>query len=299
MDISLRQMQYFQALAAERHFGRAAKRCHVSQPALSMQVRRMEEMLQVKLFERTANGIALTMPGEEILRRCNEILKAARDLGDYARHAHGTLIGGLRLGVIPTIAPYLLPRALPEIAERFPRLELRLRETQTESLLRELAEGRLDIVLAALPLNAADLEEMPLGEDRFMLAVPAGHRLAGAAQADIGAIDRSRLLLLEEGHCFRDQALSYCAQADPAVIEEFGAASFATILQMVASSYGITLLPEMAVASEAAARAEIAVLPFAAPAPSRTIGLAWRRSSPRKGDFAALGSLLGEVLARP
>lgn len=291
---SLRQLRYFTALAETGHFGQAARACNVSQPALSMQIRQFEELLGVQLVERLPGRVALTQAGIGVLRRAEAILEGTRELLDAAHSARGTLVGELRVGVIPTVGPYLLPRALPALAAHFPRLRLRLRESQTAVLTAELAQGKLDICLVALPIGGAEFEERPLFEDRFVLAVPAGtHEHRNIATLDL--IRDRQLLLLEEGHCFRDQALSFCGQASPHMIEGFGATSFATILQMVANGYGVTLLPEMAMASEASGRAGIDVMPFAAPQPSRTIGLLWRRSSPRRADHLALGELLTRV----
>ena len=294
-QFSLRQLRYLQALAHTGHFGRAAQACHVTQPALSMQVRQLEDMLGVELFERLPGRVTLTHTGREVLRRAEEILTRSQDLMDFARHARGILVGELKLGIIPTIGPYLLPHILDRTARHYPELTLRLRETQTATLTAELSDGRLDAVLAALPVAAGEFEEMALFEDRFLLAVPTCHRLAGPGVAELAAVEGERLLLLEEGHCFRDQALSYCAQVDPSMIAGFGATSFATILQMVASDYGVTLIPEMAVKSEAHGRKEIAVLRFAEPEPRRTIGLVWRKSSPRRTDYSALGGLITDI----
>ncbi|MDP2620729.1 MAG: LysR substrate-binding domain-containing protein [Hyphomicrobiales bacterium] len=294
-QFSLRQLRYLQALAHAGHFGRAAQACHVTQPALSMQVRQLEDMLGVELFERAPVRVTLTHAGKEVLRRADEILTKSQDLMDFARHAQGVLVGELKLGIIPTIGPYLLPDALEKIGQLYPELSLRLRETQTSVLIEELVQGQLDVVLAALPVTGGELAEAALFEDRFLLAVPAGHPLAGRAATDLKCVEGERLLLLEEGHCFRDQALSYCAQADPATTAGFGAASFATILQMVASGYGVTLLPEMAAASEVGGRQGISVLRFAAPQPRRVIGLVWRKSSPRRADFSALGALVVDI----
>lgn len=294
-QFSLRQLRYLQALAHARHFGRAAEACHVTQPALSMQVRQLEDMLGVALFERVPGRVTLTHAGREVLRRADEILTKSQDLMDFARHARGVLVGELKLGIIPTIGPYLLPHVLERIDKLYPELSLRLRETQTSVLIEELVRGDLDVVLAALPVTGGEIEELALFEDRFLLAVAAGHRLAGRAVADLKCVEGERLLLLEEGHCFRDQALAYCGQADPATTAGFGATSFATVLQMVASGYGVTLLPEMAAASEAGGRKGISVLRFAAPEPRRVVGLIWRRSSPRRADFVALGALLVEI----
>lgn len=295
IKISLRQLRYLQAVVHCGHFGRAAEACHITQPALSMQIRQLEQTLGVTLLERTAGGSVPTPAGREVLRRATEILSRTQDLVDFARHAGRTLVGELRLGVIPTISPYLLPRALPQLARQYPELDLKLRETQTANLITELGEGRLDVILAALPIEAPETEAIALFDDRFLLAVPSNHRLAGTAEASLSSVERERLLLLEEGHCFRDQALSFCAAANPELIEGFGATSFATLLQMVANGYGLTLLPEMAVESEASRRKGLSVLPLVMPEPRRTVGLVWRRSSPRKVDFIALGKLLTDI----
>lgn len=297
-DISLRQLRYFQALARNGNFGRAARTCNVTQPALSMQIRQLEESLGVSLVERLPRRIALTLAGEEVLRRADDILARTRELIEFTQQSRGTLVGELNIGIIPTIGPYLLPLALPELARRFPRLKLRLHETRTASLISELIDGRLDLCIVALPIAGRELEEQALFEDRFLLAVPDDDPRARSPQADLGMIEEDRLLLLEEGHCFRDQALSYCAQVNPTLIEGFGATSFATILQMVANGYGITLVPEMAVDSEVLARTGIAVLRFAPPQPYRTIGLLWRRTTARRDDFGAIGEVLQQVAAR-
>ena len=206
--VSLRQLRYLESLANTHHFGHAAEACAVSQPALSMQVRQLENMLGVALFERLPGRVNLTQAGQEVLRRAEEILTKSQDLMDFVRHAQGVLVGELSLGIIPTIGPYLLPHALGRIGELYPQLSLRLRETQTSVLVEELTQGHLDVMLAALPVNGSELEELALFEDRFLLAVPADHRLAGRKTAELGCVEGERLLLLEEGHCFRDQALS-------------------------------------------------------------------------------------------
>lgn len=297
IDVSLRQLRYFQALAQNGHFGRAAQACNVTQPALSMQIRQLEETLGTTLIERLPRRIALTPAGRDVLRRADDILARTRDLVESARQTRGMLVGDLSVGIIPTVGPYLLPLVLPQLARRFPRLRLRLRETQTSALIGELIDGQLDLCIVALPIGMGELAELPLFEDHFLLALPADDPRATVSQADLGMIEKERLLLLEEGHCFRDQALSYCAQASPNLIEGFGATSFATILQMVANGYGITLVPEMALDSEVRGRPEIAVLPFVAPQPRRTIGLIWRKTTPRRQDFEALGEVLRQAAA--
>jgi LysR family transcriptional regulator, hydrogen peroxide-inducible genes activator len=294
--VSLRQLRYLEALAQSLHFGRAAEACAVSQPALSMQVKELEEELRVSLVERRKSGVALTEQGEEVARRGRTILASVRDLLDYARHQENVLTGSLKLGAIPSIAPYLLPLALPELQRRYPELKLQLRETITETLLRELIGGDLDLILIALPVDDPEVETAYLFDDKFVLATPVtADRRRCTATPDMLLHDR--LLLLEEGHCLRDQALSFCRLVTPEARESFGASSLATIVQMVAHGHGITLLPEMAISSEVHHRDDIRLLRFAKPEPKREIGLAWRATSPRKADFQAFAALLQEVAA--
>jgi LysR family transcriptional regulator, hydrogen peroxide-inducible genes activator len=296
--VTLRQLRYLEALAETLHFGRAAEACSVTQPALSMQIKELEDELQVSLVERRKSGIELTEQGEAIVRRGRTILASVRDLLDFAKQRQRVLSGSLKLGAIPSIAPYLLPAALPELQRRFPELHLQLRETITETLVRELVSGDLDIILIALPIEDPEVETSHLFADKFVLAAPAtrGKRAKTAAATMLA---HERLLLLEEGHCLRDQALSFCRMVTPEARESFGASSLATIVQMVAHGYGITLLPELAVASEVHQRSDIRLLRFAAPEPAREIGLAWRKTSPRKADFTAFADLLKDVAPSP
>jgi LysR family hydrogen peroxide-inducible transcriptional activator len=297
--VSLRQLRYLESLAETRHFGHAAEACAVSQPALSMQIKELEDELQLSLVERRKSGIELTEKGEEVARRARSILASVRDLMDYAKQQEGVLSGVLKLGAIPSIAPYLLPMALPELQRRFPDLNLQLRETLTENLVRELVTGDLDLILVALPIDDPEVETEHLFDDRFVLATRAtsGNKRVRNATADM--LSDERLLLLEEGHCLRDQALSYCHMMTREARESFGASSLATIVQMVANGYGVTLLPEMAIASEVHRREDIRLLHFPTPEPKRAIGLAWRKTSPRKTDFMQFADLLREVAPRP
>jgi LysR family transcriptional regulator, hydrogen peroxide-inducible genes activator len=297
MMITLRQLRYLEALAETRHFGNAAEVCAVSQPALSMQIKELEDQLRVSLVERRKSGIELTEQGEEIVRRGRTILASVRDMLDYAEHRTRVLSGSLRLGAIPSIAPYLLPSALPELQRRFPKLNFHLRETITETLVRELVSGNLDLILIALPIDHPEVETLHLFDDKFILAAPATKaNRSKTAVADV--LSHEKLLLLEEGHCLRDQALSFCRMMTPEARESFGASSLATIVQMVAHGYGVTLLPEMAVASEVHHRNDICLLRFAAPEPKREVGLVWRKTSPRKADFTAFAALLKELAPR-
>ena len=208
--ITLRQLRYLASLARHRHFGRAAEDCSVTQPALSMQIRELEREIGTELVERRPNDIALTETGAEVAARAERILTATRDLVDFARHRE-VLSGALKLGIIPTLAPYLLPRVLPRLQRDFPQLRLEVRETQTKPLLEELARGELDCVMLALPAEGADVETLKLFDDPFLLALPAGEALSTRGRVSVDDVDQRRLILLEEGHCLRDQALAFCA----------------------------------------------------------------------------------------
>ena len=285
--ITLRQLRYLTALARHRHFGRAAADCAVTQPALSMQVRELEREIGAELVERRPGEIALTDTGLDVAQRAEQILTATRDLVDFARH-RDVLSGRLRLGIIPTLAPYILPRVLPRLQAKYPQLRLEVRETQTKTLLDELTRGELDAVMLALPAEGADVETLALFDDAFLLAVPAADALPARARVGVEDVDQRRLILLEEGHCLRDQALAFCATTRRDAPAGLGATSLATVMQMVANGYGVTLLPEVAVDAEVR-DARVKLLRFSAPEPARTIGLAWRRTSPRRKDFQAPG----------
>ena len=291
--ITLKQLRYLSALSDHGHFGKAARACAVSQPALSMQIQDLEAELGVPLVERRPQGVALTEVGAEVVRRAGQVLAATRDLTDFARHRGRLLTGRLQLGVIPSIAPYVLPEVLPVLQRRYPDLQIELRETQTKALLEELIAGTLDVVMLALPVDESEIATMPLFDDPFVLAVPASDNRSETKRVSARDIDMKRLILLEEGHCLRDQALTLCSNARRDV--SLGATSLATVMQMVANGYGITLLPRVAVDVELRDE-RVKLLRFSDPAPGRTVGLAWRRTSPRKVDFVALGQLITETL---
>jgi LysR family hydrogen peroxide-inducible transcriptional activator len=293
--ITLRQLRYLTALAEHRHFGKAAEACAVTQPALSMQIRELEKDLGIDLVERRPGEVILTETGAEVTRRAERVLAAARDLTEFARHSGRLLTGRLRLGVIPTLAPYVLPRILPALQQRFPDLRVDLRETQTRILTDELIRGALDAVLLALPLDESEIESAALFDDPFLLAVPAAEGRPNGSRVDARDIDQERLILLEEGHCLRDQALAFCGAARGDAPAGLGATSLSTVMQMVANGYGVTLVPKIAVDQLRDER--VKVLRFSDPEPARSIGLAWRRTSPRKADFAALGHIVRETLA--
>ncbi|MBM3530483.1 MAG: hydrogen peroxide-inducible genes activator [Alphaproteobacteria bacterium] len=291
--ISLRQLRYLAALAEHRHFSKAAQACAVSQPALSMQVRDLERHLGIDLVERRPGDVSFTEVGAEVVRRAEQVLAATRDLEDFARHGARPLTGRLRLGVIPSLAPYVLPPLLPQLQRLYPGLRVQLRETQTKGLLDELGGGDLDVALLALPVDRPELETQALFDDPFLLAVPASDPRPLKHRVRAEDIEAERLILLEEGHCLRDQALAFCTSARRDVA--LGATSLTTVMQMVANGYGVTLLPRIAVDVELRDE-RVKLLRFAEPAPGRSVGLAWRRTSPRKADFAALGQLITEML---
>ena len=289
--VTLKQLRYFDALAREQHFGRAAEACAVTQPALSMQVHELEEQLGLVLVERTRSGVLLSDRGREVATRAARILGDVRELIEFTQHANEVLTGSLRLGVIPSIAPYMLPPLLPLLREGYPNLELHVRETQTMPLTHELVEGKLDVLLLALPIIHPEIETLPLFDDRFLLALPVERRLSARVRATRDLVEHERLLLLEEGHCLRDQALTYCSLQQVSTVNTFGVSSLSTIVEMVAAGYGITLLPEMCLNVEARGR-EIGLTRFVDPEPHRTVGLAWRSTSPRVADFRELGRLI-------
>jgi LysR family hydrogen peroxide-inducible transcriptional activator len=300
--ITLRQLRYLSALAKHGHFGRAAEACAVTQPALSMQIRDLERTLGVAVVERRPGEVILTDVGREIARRGEDVLAASRDLVDFARHRSGLLTGRLTLGVIPSLAPYLLPRILPLLQSRFPELRLELRETQTRQLVEEVKSGALDAALLALPVGEPDIDAIVLFEDLFLLAVPADDPRAETTRVAAADIDQSRLILLEDGHCLRDQALAFCATSQSrrsgVAGTAFGASSLTTVMQMVAGGYGVTLIPQ--IAADVERRDDrVKLLRLQNPQPGRSIGLVFRRTSPRKEDFAALGAVVKERVDAP
>jgi LysR family hydrogen peroxide-inducible transcriptional activator len=290
-DFSLRQLQYAVAVADALSFRKAAQRCHVSQPSLSAQLVKLEEALGVRLFERNRRRVLVTPAGELLVEHARRVLVGADDLIELARRAGDPLAGTLRVGVIPTISPYLLPSAAPLLHKTWPRLTLVWTEDKTEVLVRRLAEGTLDAALLALEAEVGDVEREVLARDRFVLAAPHGHPLGtSSAPARPAELRGQNVLLLDEGHCFREQALAFCEKAR-AGEREFRATSLPTLAQMVASGAGVTLLPELAVPTECR-RAELSVRPFADPEPARTIALVWRRGTP-----SPLGGALRQVAA--
>ncbi|MEW9807701.1 hydrogen peroxide-inducible genes activator [Mesorhizobium sp. ZMM04-5] len=295
--ITVRQMEYFDALAQTLHFGRAAELAGVSQPALSSQIAEMEERLGCRLFERGGKSVRMTDEATALQPRIEKLLAEMRDIEQAARRERGAMEGRFRLGIIPTVAPYLLPRILPEIRARFPGLQLELREAVTATLIEETAGRRLDAFIAANPLGAAGLATETLFSDRFFLAVPSGDPAFAAPPVPPESPALERLMLLEEGHCMRDQALAVCGSVQPVAMASFGATSLTTLLQMVSHGLGVTLVPEMA-ADAAAAMPELKILPFAEPMPERTICLAWRKNGARPDECRALAAIIREATGR-
>jgi len=295
---TLRQLEYFVAVAKRLSFKKGAESCSVSQPALSAQIAQLEAQLGVQLFERDRRGVRLTAAGTALVPGAVETLASCDRLGPLAKSFGAPLTGPLRLGVIPTVGPYLLPRVLPAVAEAYPELQVFLREDTTARLLEQLEEGKLDLLLLAVDIDLGAVSTQPLFSDPFVLAVPEGDALAGMAEANLSDLEGHDVLLLEEGHCLREQTLSLCDSAGADELSGFRASSLGTIAQMVAGGLGITLLPELAVEREAAAAPGLRVVPFGADGPSRSVGLAWRASSPRAEEYRALGETLATAYAR-
>ena len=287
-------MRYFDALATTRNFGRAAELVAVSQPALSAQIAEMERLLDVKLVERQRSGAVLTREGEELLPEIRDILERTERLTDLVKPRHGPLGGRLRLGIIPTVAPYLVPRLIPELRGRYPQLVIELKELLTAGCLDDVRHGKLDCAIVALPVAGEGIESMLLFEDRFLIAGAEDENTILASPMTEDRVDIERLLLLEEGHCLRDQALAVCGTRAGRRVANYGATSMATLLQMVSHGMGITLIPEIAVKDEAS-RNRMRIVPFADPQPSRRIGLVWRSSAlGKRRDFEALGSTISQ-----
>ncbi|PZR00325.1 MAG: LysR family transcriptional regulator [Cereibacter sphaeroides] len=276
-SITLKQMRYFEALARHRHFGRAAEDCAISQPALSMKVRELEDVVGTPLLERNARQMRLTGFGEVFLSRARSILRSVDELEDLSRATGAKPAGILRIGVIPTVAPYLLPSIIANLSHQFPDLSPSLRETVTSRLVTEIVDGRLDAAILALPLSEPSLVEVALFSERFVLVRPMIDARRPVPSRDV--LQEMRLLLLEEGHCFREQALSFCSMPSSRPREMLDGSNLSTLVQMVGAGIGVTLIPEMAVPVETRSAA-VAVSHFPDPQPTRTIGMVWRKSSP-------------------
>ncbi len=291
-NLTLRQLRYFEALAHHGHFGRAAEACAISQPALSMQIKELEGSLGIMLFERRARQVWLTGFGEEFALRVGDILRSIDELDELTRASRDTLQGRLRIGVIPTIAPYLLPILIGNLNRMNAGLDIHVRETLTPTLIQELAEGRLDTAIVALPVSEASFSEIALFSENFVLIRPDADE--GKPVPDRESLRDMRLLLLEEGHCFRDQALSFCNIHSAQ--QGLDASSLSTLVQMVGAGIGVTLLPEMAIAVETGS-ACVSVSRFASPQPSRTIGMIWRKTSPLAQQLLQISEVVRQSAA--
>ena len=294
--MNLRDLQYLVALADTGHFGEAAERCHVSQPTLSAQIKKLEEYLGVQLFERQPRKVSVTDVGRRIVDRARLVVRQAEDIREVARASRDPLTGKLRVGLIPTIAPYLLPRVAPRLKTRLPDLQLMLYEYQTGPLLEKLRTGELALAILALPADTAGLETRSLFAESFVVAMPRGHRLAARKRLKPADLAGETLLLLEDGHCLRDQALDVCGNVPLAEEQDFRATSLETLRQMVAAGLGITLLPRLAAEGPIAAARGLESRPFAPPSPSRMVGAAWRRSSTREAAIEAVCKVFASTM---
>jgi LysR family hydrogen peroxide-inducible transcriptional activator len=292
-DVSLRQLQYVVAVADTLGFHKAAARCHVSQPTLSAQIQQLESVLGVRIFERDRRRVLVTSAGADIVARARRVVLEAEDLLVVAARLHDPFVGTLRIGILPTVAPYLLPDVMPRVGAQYPKLSLLFREEKTADIVRELAEGTLDAGLLALEADVGECAHADIAADPFVAALPKGHPLARKRRLDVADLEGENVLLLEEGHCFRDQALALCNRAK-ATETPFRGTSLATLAQMVSSGAGITLLPSIAVPVENR-RGQLEVRPFTKPVPGRTISLVWRPSSPLANVFAALAKTLRQA----
>lgn len=287
--ISIKHLRYFAALAQHRHFGRAADACAISQPALSLQIKDLEELLGAQLVERDRRQIRLTGLGEAFAGRAQTILRSVDELADLARASSPSLGGRLRIGMIPTVAPYLLPAVIRRLAERFPAVDLRPREAVTGKLTEDLITGGLDVAVMALPVSQPLLQDHPLFEEEFVLVRPLADR--GKPPPGVESLRAMRLLLLEEGHCFRDQALAFCNIAPGLAQDPMEGSSLATLVRMVGAGMGVTLIPEMAVGAETSA-VEVSIARLSAPQPRRSIGLVWRKTNPLAEHFLQVGEIV-------
>ncbi|MEM6848083.1 MAG: LysR substrate-binding domain-containing protein [Pseudomonadota bacterium] len=286
---TLRQLRYFAALARHCHFGHAAEACGVSQPALSLQIKELEDIMGAPLVDRSARQVAVTPLGQSLVDPIDDILHAVDELSDMARASQDRLVGKLRIGVIPTVAPYLLPTTIAAIAAKYPGLHLHVRETLTPKLIDELAQGRLDAAIMALPVSESQFAETPLFNEDFVLIRPDSQ--ADEPVPDPQHLREMRLLLLEEGHCFRDQALALCSIQPALTSDSLDASSLTTLVQLVGAGVGVTLLPEMAIKVETQA-APVAAARFPNPAPHRTIGMVWRKANPLAPRLKEIATLI-------
>lgn len=297
--MNLKDLRYLVAVAELKHFGRAAEACFVTQPTLSTQIKKLEEFLGVQLIERSSKQIMLTAVGERVVERAQRVLHEVDDLVELCRAASDPLAGELRVGFIPTIAPYLLPHLVPELRQQLPRLKPLLYEDQTARLVERLHRGEIDAGLMAIPVDAYGLEHQELFSEPFKVAMPSEHPLSKKKQLDLEDLREQRVLLLDEGHCLRDQALDICNMVGVRQQHAFRATSMETLRQMVASGAGITLLPALAAEANANLPNSTAVVlrPFRKPQPSRRMAIYWRKGAARIEAVKAVGELMRHLPA--
>ncbi len=293
INISMKHLRYFAALAAHGHFGRAAEACSISQPALSVQMKELEALLGAPLIERGARQIRLSSLGEALAVRARDILRSVDEIEDLARAHRAPLSGRLRIGVIPTVAPYLLPRLIKELSLLYPEIDIRPREAVTQTLIHDLLAGQLDTAIVALPISEPGLCEAELLEEEFVLVRPEAER--GEPVPDTKSLREMRLLLLEEGHCFRDQALSFCNFGSSPPRDLMEGSSLSTLVQMVGVGIGVTLIPDMAVKIELRS-APVCVVRLRPPQPRRRIGMVWRKTTPLAGQFATIADRVRHLM---
>ncbi len=296
IGFTLKQLLYFDALARHRHFGRAADACAISQPALSLQIKELESLVGAPLVERNARHVRLTAVGEDFWSRARNVLVGVEELEELVRASKGAFAGRLKLGVIPTVAPYLLPNIMKALTVRFPDVEIELRETVTKSLIADLIEARLDVAIVALPISEPTLHEFPLFAEEFVLVRPSEDATKPVPSPEL--LRTMRLLLLEEGHCFRDQALSFCKIAESQPRNLMEGSSLSTLVQMVGAGMGVTLIPEMALPLETRS-ADVSISRFSSPKPSRTVGMVWRKSNPLSDQLTQIGAIVQEIVRSP
>ncbi|HLW23355.1 MAG TPA: LysR substrate-binding domain-containing protein [Steroidobacteraceae bacterium] len=295
--MNLKDLKYLVALADTGHFGRAAERTFVSQPTLSAQLKKLEDYLGVKLVERQPKNVQLTEVGRQIVVRARRMLIEEEEIVELARSNTDPLSGRLKLALIPTIGPYLLPRVMPRIRKTLPHLALMLYEHQTEPLLKRLRDGEIDVGILALPAALDGLDSRSLYSEAFMVALPNHHPLGQKSSIKVPDLKGQTLLLLEDGHCLRDQALEVCSRVDVREAEDFRATSLETLRQMVIAGLGLTLMPELAVESPFGSQRGLVVREFAKPAPARTVGAVWRKSSTRTAAIGAVCDVIDHVMA--
>ena len=296
--VNLKDLKYLVALADTGHFGKAAERTFVSQPTLSAQLKKLEEYLGVKLVERRPKNVQLTEVGKQVVARARRMLNEGDEIVALARNNADPFAGKLKVALIPTIGPYLLPRVMPKLRKALPHLRLMLYEYQTEAVLRRMRDGEIDLGIMALPTSEEGIESRTLYEEDFTVALPSGHALGAKSTIKVQDLKGHTLLLLEDGHCLRDQALEVCSRVDVREAEDFRATSLETLRQMVVAGLGITLLPELAVESPFGSQRGLTIRQFSKPAPSRNVGAVWRKSSTREAAIAAVSDVLVAVMSK-